>query len=128
METKQLFLKESDIRLEYRTKRRQLKCICIKHNKLIELLGNRVLTKENISEKEMIVLIKAGKTIEIPLEKGSGYFDKVKVKYREDKETVVRFEIAAGFFITESMIKKEFSPKQTKSFFKQKIQIGVNST
>ena len=128
METKKLFLKESDIRLEYRRKERQLRYIYVKHNKLIELLGNKVLTEENISEKEKIVLIKAGKTIEIPLKKESGYFGTSKVKYRTDQERVVRFEVATAFFITESMIKKEFSPKQTKSFFKQKIQIGVNST
>lgn len=128
METKKLFLRESDIRLEYRRKERQLRYIYVKHNKLIELLGNKVLTEENISEKEKIVLIKAGKTLEIPLEKGSGYFGTSKVKYRTVQERVVRFEVSAGFFITESMIKKEFGPKQTKPFFKQKIQIGVNSS
>lgn len=128
MDRNNLFLRESDVRLEYRTQKRQLRYIYLKHNKLIELLGNNVLTEENISEKEKITLIKAGKTVEILLKENSGQFRNVKSRNRVGQERIVRFEVDTTVDMTESSLKEQFNPKTRKNpFFKQKIYLGVKN-
>lgn len=128
METKKLFLMEGDTLLDYRSKVRKLRFINIKHNEIIKLAGNQVLTADNIVEIEAIVLIKLGKSVEIPLKKGSGTFQYVHTRYGRKKEKIARFEVDPAYFVTEAMIKIEFGSNKAKPPFKQKIQLEVNTT